>query len=115
MVPQKSRGAALIQFTGDVEFQRHANARAQDRGLYFNDDGLWKWIEHESASGEPTAEEKRGKFGHWEMIKAYTEEEIFQELDMHFVQPQFRNYADWRPYILEKRPKKRFNDAFSSS
>jgi hypothetical protein len=86
----KSRGAALLSLTGDVEFNRHIRSRALELGLHLNEYGLWRW------EGEGDGN------GYWALLKAETEEEILTELNMEFIEPERRNFS----FILDKKGKR---------
>ncbi|KAF9013308.1 hypothetical protein BDQ17DRAFT_1343181 [Cyathus striatus] len=91
IVSPKSFGAAVIQFTGDKEFIRDIRMKASRLGLYLDEFGLWRWQEGE----------KEGQ-GFWKMIKAHTEDEIFETLGTPFVAPERRNFVN-----IVERPKRR--------
>ncbi|KAF9492013.1 Nucleotidyltransferase [Pleurotus eryngii] len=97
MVPIKSRGAALLALTGDAEFNRHLCTRATKLGLHLNEYGLWRW-HHEASTGcdmdpfDPEQPDSQSIRGHWELIKAESEEDILLELGLDYVAPERRNY-----------------------
>jgi DNA polymerase beta len=84
LVPLKSRGAALLALTGDVQFNREIRTRAVSLGLHLNEFGLWRWQENET---DPD------KKGYWELVKAETEEDVLQELGMEWIIPERRNFS----------------------
>jgi DNA polymerase beta len=93
LVPWKSRGAALLALTGDIEFNRHIRVRAGNLGMHLNEFGLWRW--QSNTSEEPdvgTEEDIEGK-GFWELMKADTEEDILTELGMEWIEPTKRNFV----------------------
>ncbi|KAL0960788.1 hypothetical protein HGRIS_005809 [Hohenbuehelia grisea] len=116
MVPMKTRGAAFLALTGDAEFNRHARATAVRHGLHLNEYGLWRWCADsngtpKSADKAITREEAYEALveaelprGHWELLRAETEEEIIRTLGMEYVEPEKRNFE----YIAarEKKPVK---------
>jgi DNA polymerase beta len=83
----KSKGAALLALTGDLEFNKHLRMRAHDHGCHLNEFGLWRW---QGVKGEDSAEDPER--GYWEMVKAETEEEILDVLGMEWVEPERRNF-----------------------
>ncbi|KAJ7486199.1 hypothetical protein B0H11DRAFT_1721942 [Mycena galericulata] len=85
LVAQKSRGAALISLTGDIEFIRDLRIRASKLGMHLNEYGLWRWNE------SSTKEDDDGGF--WELVRADTEEEVLRELGMEYVEPVKRNFS----------------------
>lgn len=117
MIPQKSLGAALIHLTGDSEVLRWLKGCSLKKGLYLNDYGLWRWVGHEAKSenadienGIPSDE------GHWEMLQAYTEEEVFKQIGLDFIPPQHRNFHSWIPDAkLKGNLKKSFAQQFAES
>ncbi|KAJ8464078.1 hypothetical protein ONZ45_g17362 [Pleurotus djamor] len=113
LVPVKSKGAALLSLTGDTEFIRHLRLKAASMGLLLNEYGLWRWkplsngVTHNSEDG---VDDELGSplsipngQGHWQLIKAETEESILSELGMDYVHPSMRNYE----FILDKPSKKK--------
>nr|GAT49328.1 DNA polymerase IV [Mycena chlorophos] len=90
LVAQKSRGAALLAFTGDTELNRELRARASKAGLHLNEFGLWRWNRAENESDN--VEEGTGN-GFWELVRSETEEEVLQELGMPYLDPTERNFA----------------------
>ncbi|KAI0920070.1 hypothetical protein AcV5_007929 [Taiwanofungus camphoratus] len=85
LAPMKSRGAALLALTGDVDFNRNLRARATKLGMHLNEFGLWRWQSHDKdVDGE---EEK----GFWELVRAESEEDIMSALGMRYVVPEGRN------------------------
>lgn len=95
MVPVKSRGAALLQLTGDVDFNVDIRKRAQAMGMQLNEYGLWRFRPQSGSSrmtphGTATASEEDG---HWELVASETEEEILDQLNMPWVEPEKRNFS----------------------
>jgi DNA polymerase beta len=93
-VPVKSRGAALLAHTGDVEFNKHLRAKALGMGMELNEYGLWRWQADanrlESRDDEDDALQE--DWGFWELVRAETEEEILSEVGMPYVEPEKRNF-----------------------
>lgn len=104
----KSRGAAMIALTGDIELNRHLRLKASKIGMHLNEFGLWRWVSNgpldveadELGEAEANTEEQAGETsdreprrGFWQLVRATTEEEIFEELGVDFVEPQRRNFA----------------------
>ena len=115
LVPWKSRGAALLALTGDIEFNKAIRVKAGNLGMHLNEFGLWRWRWstesvgasgvlnlNENDSGELDAEDSIEK-GSWELIGADTEEDILAELDMDWVEPTKRNFS----FVLGKQTKKK--------
>ncbi|KII90625.1 hypothetical protein PLICRDRAFT_157876 [Plicaturopsis crispa FD-325 SS-3] len=92
IAPLKSRGAAMIALTGDVEFNKDLRKRASDLGMHLNEFGLWRWRGDaaESADGEHEGESEKG---YWELVRAETEDEIMKEVGMDYIEPERRNFA----------------------
>ncbi|KAF7298791.1 DNA polymerase [Mycena indigotica] len=92
MVAQKSRGAALLAFTGDTEFNRQLRLRASKAGLHLNEFGLWRW--NRNGDNIDTIESEPGNGnGFWELVRSDTEEEVLSELGMSYLPPEERNLA----------------------
>jgi DNA polymerase beta len=93
LVPWKSRGAALLALTGDIEFNKDIRVKANNLGMHLNEFGLWRW--QSNGSVEPGAITGEGveDRGFWELIKAESEEEILTELGMDWVEPTKRSFA----------------------
>lgn len=112
MIPVKSRGAALLALTGDIEFNRDLRADASKLGMHLNEYGLWRWVSHNS---EPTPDQSQDneEKGHWELTQAESEEDILHELGKFWIEPSKRNFA----YILgnAKKPRKAQLSLSSSS
>ncbi|KAH6911580.1 hypothetical protein BKA70DRAFT_1423309 [Coprinopsis sp. MPI-PUGE-AT-0042] len=119
LVPQKSRAAGLLQFTGDDGLLRDLKTSAEKLGRHLDEFGVWKWIRRtpvaspsEAPSLEvtpsPTSELSEdtssppppppppptfsGGSGYWSLVKTETEEDIFEELGHPFVEPAKRNF-----------------------
>ena len=95
LAPWSSRGAALLQLTGDIEFNRDIRAKAIGMDMHLNEFGLWRWSNGLNGKRDPKADTK-----FWELVKAETEEEILNELGMGYVEPVKRNFAN----VVGKRP-----------
>lgn len=87
-MPTSCRGAALVGFTGDAEFNKHLRGKANRFGRKLNEFGLWKrpkdWKPSEKTDTKDDTE--------WELIPTITEEDIFNELDEGWVDPLKRNF-----------------------
>ncbi|KAG6917062.1 hypothetical protein DXG01_004034 [Tephrocybe rancida] len=93
MLPEKSRGAALLHHTGSKSFVRTLTLRAEQMGLYFASTGLWKWHsdeEMEAMAGEGEGEESGDAQGFWQLLPSTDEEMIFEHLQMEFIEPTRR-------------------------
>ncbi|KAJ8691221.1 hypothetical protein PTI98_010817 [Pleurotus ostreatus] len=115
MVPIKSRGAALLALTGDAEFNRHLYTRATKLGLHLNEYGLWRWNHEASTESDMNPfdseqSDSQSIRGHWELIKAESEEDIFLELGLDYVAPERRNYG----FLVEMPGKKKRGKKLSS-
>ncbi|KAF4617113.1 hypothetical protein D9613_005960 [Agrocybe pediades] len=103
LVPQRSQGSSMIVLTGDDHFVQDICYRAQQRGMLFNEYGLWKWtvpspistpeMEPSSSSSLPAPSDPTTDTGYWSLINSTTESDIFQELEMPFVDPTKRNFS----------------------
>jgi DNA polymerase beta len=95
LVPLKSEGAGLIAFTGDLQFKKYLLLRAVKMGLYLNEFGLWKWCSNNTTQPQNSAapsETGSRQEGYWRLIKARTEQNIFEHLDMEYIEPHRRNF-----------------------
>ena len=104
----------MISLTGDVELNRHLRLKAIKQGMHLNEFGLWRWItnsppgteEKEAEAENEDAEGGRhGRSGFWQLIRATTEEDIFEQLGIDFVEPHRRNFTfiNKRAIPLQKR------------
>ena len=82
----------MLALTGDVEFNKDLRKRAINLGMHLNESGLWQWQEDDA-----DADYK----GHWQLIKAETEEEVLSELGVEWIPPEKRNFS----FILGKKAK----------
>jgi DNA polymerase beta len=96
----KSRGAAMISLTGDAELTRHLRLKAIKQGMHLNEFGLWRWVsysfpgmEETEGAAETEEAEENEQSGYWQLMRATTEEDIFEQLGMDFVEPHRRNFA----------------------
>lgn len=98
LMPTLSRGAALLGYTGDAEFNRYLRAKAAKAGLRLNDFGLWK----RPAGWEPsTALESKEDDQSWELVQTSTEQDVFEALDEGWIDPEKRNFGN-----LQRRKRK---------
>ncbi|KAK0487720.1 hypothetical protein IW261DRAFT_1449454 [Armillaria novae-zelandiae] len=109
LVPWGCRGPALLALTGDLEFVRQVQDRADKLGLFLDGNGLWRWHKNESFDGAAPLKRRRGRppsdaktddelRGKWELITQGSEKDILTELGMAYVEPSKRNYS----YLLSK-------------
>lgn len=96
-IPQKSRGSSLICLTGDKDFEKNICYRARERGLLFNEYGLWKWVESPpetwpSKDSTPNDLEASSP-GYWSLMNCPKEEDIFKLLGMENIDPTRRNFS----------------------
>ncbi|KAK0504274.1 hypothetical protein EDD18DRAFT_1132715 [Armillaria luteobubalina] len=109
LVPWGCRGPALLALTGDMEFVRQVQDRADKLGLFLDGNGLWRWHKNENFDGAAPPKRRRGRppgdaktddelRGTWELITQGSEKDILTELGMAYVEPSKRNYS----YLLSK-------------
>ena len=76
--------------------------------MLLNEYGLWKWTnslsDSETTTGDDNAEDSsydspRKERGYWSLVTSYTEEGIFEELGIDFIEPGKRNFS----FISAKR------------
>ncbi|KJA21213.1 hypothetical protein HYPSUDRAFT_140979 [Hypholoma sublateritium FD-334 SS-4] len=100
IAPQRSLGSAQLWLTGNAKFEKYLCYRAQRRGLMLNAHGLWRWTASRGsappdgdvagAGGDDGAPHDGG---HWVLLRCATEEDIFRELGMAFVDPERRSLS----------------------
>lgn len=101
LYPILSEGSALLASTGDAEFNSHLRKVAKTMGLRLNEYGLWRHCRSPGSSLDNSAEPNgvtNGKSagaeeGRWELIVSRTEQEIFDELGIDYVEPERRNFS----------------------
>lgn len=94
LVPLKSKGAGLIAFTGDIQLNKDLRLRAAKIGLLLNEFGLWKWNPNDRPKDPAKPlEEIAPNDGYWQLIKAPTEQDIFNQLGMEYIKPHRRNFS----------------------
>lgn len=88
-MPTSSRGAALVGYTGDAEFNRYLRGKAIKANMRLNDFGLWKrpkgWVPSVDLESKEDDE-------NWELIPTPTERDVFEALDEGWVEPDKRNF-----------------------
>jgi DNA polymerase beta len=98
-MPTASRGAALVGFTGDADFNRYLRGKAIKVGMRLNDFGLWK----RPTNWKPSQDRERKEDDeNWELIPTETEQDVFDELNEGWVDPEKRNFNN-----LQGRNRKR--------
>ena len=63
---------------------------ANQLNLHLDNYGLWSW--HSDSDALEDAWNGAGSSGHWRLVKSATENDIFEELGMDFIEPQKRNF-----------------------
>ena len=91
IVPQESRGAGLLSLTGDSAFDKSMSDAAKQLKLHLDIHGLWSWHPDDNDSLEDSSKGP-GSSGHWRLVKSATENDIFEELGMDFIEPVKRNF-----------------------
>ncbi|KAG8824049.1 hypothetical protein FRC19_002672 [Serendipita sp. 401] len=90
LMPTASRGAALVGYTGDAEFNRYLRGKANRVMMRLNDFGLWKrppgWEASEITSTKDDNE--------WELVATEKEEDVFRALGETWVDPTKRNFMN---------------------
>ncbi|KAF8073940.1 hypothetical protein FPV67DRAFT_1479898 [Lyophyllum atratum] len=89
LMPVKSRGAALLYYTGDVAMRNLLKRKARNLDLYLDELGLWRWHADEAESQLPGDK----AVGFWQLLNSTTEEAIFEQLGIDYVEPKRRNLA----------------------
>lgn len=65
---------------------------AKKLNLHLDNHGLWSW---QPDDGNDTPEDMwkaSESSGHWQLVKSATENDIFEELGMDFIEPEKRNF-----------------------
>ena len=105
-VSHKSRGASLLILTGDADFNKHISSQASRCGMLFNEHGLWKWNLNDVLPPPCTSEEEDNgeslEKGYWSLVKSSSEEDLFEELGLDFIEPEKRNFS----FVSGKRIRK---------
>lgn len=84
-----SRGAALVGYTGDAEFNQYLRGKAIKVGMRLNDFGLWK----RPTGWKPSQDvESKDDDKNWELVPTETEQDVFEELNEGWVDPEKRNF-----------------------
>ncbi|KAG6876637.1 hypothetical protein C0993_001635 [Termitomyces sp. T159_Od127] len=120
LLPSKSRGAAMLFYTGSQVFLRLVKYKAAQLGLYFDQTGLWRWhpapseetvgkvLEFDYDMEEDEEESKpkpirggrrnlerelvngRRANGFWQLLPSTNEEVILEQLGIDYVIPERR-------------------------
>ncbi|CAL1712351.1 unnamed protein product [Somion occarium] len=85
VVGKKSRGAAYLTQTGDVDYYHYISDHARKLGIFLNEYGLWRWIytdpePSDDESPRPVFPVKDVSVGHWELVEAEDEDTILKEI-----------------------------------
>lgn len=105
MVSSKSKGAALLCTTGDSEYVKYVKDEANKLGLILNEYGLWQFHPNDPSIRPAEIRAQLGKSnkamlsklltdGYWELLPSDTEEQILEYLDLPYVRPDKRNFAN---------------------
>lgn len=101
IAPQRSLGSSQLWLTGNAKFEKYLCYRAQRKRLMLNEHGLWRWTDNRGSAPPDMADTEGGKAdrgaspdgGHWVLLRCASEEDIFRELGMAFVDPEKRNLS----------------------
>ncbi|PPR00469.1 hypothetical protein CVT24_004530 [Panaeolus cyanescens] len=104
LVPQKSRGAALLSLTGDSAFLKDISQKAKQLGMLLNQYGLWKWTFSDPLAVSMEDFDESTSKGYWSLLNSSSEEDIFDELGIPFVEPERRNFN----YLMSRAKPRRF-------
>lgn len=100
----------MLTLTGDEPFLTHIRRKAAEIGLHFNEFGLWRFHAEDSdrARSTPAPSGARIKItpGHWELLPSESEEQIFEELGLDWIDPEKRNFAFLRDGKLPRYKRK---------
>lgn len=93
LVPIKSKGAATLSLTGDIEFNLDLRKRASQLGMHLNESGLWRFHPRNDDTSPKSTDDPATAEGYWELVASETEDDIFNELDMSWIEPEKRNFS----------------------
>jgi DNA polymerase beta len=79
----------LLSLTGDSAFDKTMSDAAKQLNLHLDNHGLWSWHSNDNDSLE---DKGPSSTGHWRLVKSATENDIFEELGMDFIEPEKRNF-----------------------
>lgn len=106
----------MLTLTGDDAFLNHIRSKATELGLHFNEFGLWRFhaenvegtgLNDNRPSAAPSDSRIKTTPGHWELLPSETEEQVFDELGLAWVEPDKRNFA-----FLENGKRSRYKQKF---
>ncbi|KAF8258905.1 hypothetical protein EI94DRAFT_1753083, partial [Lactarius quietus] len=93
LAPLKSRGAAQLSLTGDVEFVRTARLAAARHGMHLDEYGLWRWHDDSPESNNASDDDHDDEGGgYWELVEGENEIRILDEIGIGNVPPSRRNF-----------------------
>lgn len=71
------------------------SSAAEKLNLHLDNHGLWSW-QYDHYDDDNVTPEDAWKIsdspGHWRLVKSATENDIFEELGMDFIEPDKRNF-----------------------
>lgn len=80
----------------------HVRKKAEELGLHFNEFGLWRL----DPSKPSTKTARKYTADQWKRLSAETEEEIFAELGLDWIDPANRNFGTLQSGAVPKNRKK---------
>lgn len=80
----------------------HVRKKAEELGLHFNEFGLWRL----DPSKPSTKTARKHTADQWKRLSAETEEEIFAELGLDWIDPANRNFGTLQSGAVPKNRKK---------
>lgn len=83
LIPLDSYGAALLYFTGSGDFNKNMRTYALKKGYTINEYGIYKLKDQTDKNGKK--KKVKGL-----KLKAITEEDIFNFLDLDYIEPEYR-------------------------
>lgn len=101
-------GAVAIDTTGPRTFCQALAKIAAAKGLLLNGDGLWRYNRVTKSAGQKTpspvdnegANKASGQDGYWELLPSGSEEEIFEQLDIPWIDSSVRGQMPvWRSML----------------
>ncbi|KAF8585091.1 Nucleotidyltransferase [Ramaria rubella] len=128
LMPQPSKAAAFLAFTGDKLFNLDCRNRAKQRGLYLNEFGLWRKKRADIPSTDPAVDgtktdaktdldEIQGQESNidpacnedeqWEFVETPDEVALLQEIGMAYIVPERRNFGPLANVDTAQKPNPR--------
>lgn len=110
-VPHQCAGAASIALTGDLQFNVAVRKAASRLGLRLNEYGLWRWLDAAITTSIDDVDKQRSieqHGGYWELVASEKEEDIIEAIQMEWVPPKRRNFANLDVPLRKRKVEDKF-------